>query len=231
MSDFMKGLIDGSELKKLEEEHKKVLEELKEEVDSVEGVHGIVNGVVKQQQERWEPKEWRPEYQMVVTLSLMNFSGAQIAEIMQEKYNYSITVPHVYNILHCDKAKAILAQATNKIVEVTQQTVEAMLEETEKLASKRVLQLLKDDDIYMKNPFAVVDRAVKVLEGRGKLKREGSGFQQNNQANLFFANLPDSVQKRIDRGLDRVALVEELHGPAKDTGNDREGKERSGTDG
>ena len=229
MSDFMKDLINGDAIKKLEEEQKKILDELKEE-----GPTNVAH-ISEAKQERWQPTEWRPEYQLIVTLSLMNFTGEQIVEIMSEKYNYEVSRQHISNILNCDKAKEIRAAATEKVEEVTVRVVDQMLEEAEGIASKRILQVLKDDSLYLKNPFAVFDRAAKVLEGRGKLRREVIDFakNQNNQQNNFnfFANLPETVQKRIDEGMKRIALVEELHGPSKDSGNNRDGEKRSGTDG
>lgn len=228
MSDFMKGLIDGSELSKLEEEQRKALSEINSESNSL-----TVGDITEAKQPKWEPAEWRPEYQMIVTLSLMNFDGAQIVEIMDEKYNYHVSRQHVYNILNSTRGKEIIAGATEKVVQVTEKTVEEMLSKAETLAAQRVVQVLEDDSLFMKNAFAVFDRAAKVLEGRGKLRRDINDFakNQNNQNNFYFANLPEEVQKRIDRGLNRVALVEELHGPSKDSGNNREGEQRSGTDG
>lgn len=242
MSDFMKGLISGEELRKLEEEGEKVVREVmseeKKKTPSVEIEIDTSNALVStdEKNKKWQPTEWRPEYQMVVTLSLMNFSGEQIVEIMGEKYNYSITRQHVYNILNCDKAKEILSKSTQQVAQITEATIESMLAEAEILGGKRILQMLKDDSVYMKHPFLVVDRAIRVLEGRAKLKNQVVDFAKNNsntnnQNNFFFANLPEEVQKRIERGMNRTALVEELHGPTKDARDDRVREERSGTDG
>lgn len=217
MSDYMKKLISGEVLAEtngsLDELQKEALNEVLEES----------NGKV----EKWEPKEWRPEYQVIVTLSLMNFDNVQISEIMESKYNYSITKQHVSNILNSERGREIKKEYLGTVIEKTKQTVEDNLEKMEELAAQRIVEVLERKELVQSDPFALIDRSVKILEGRSKLKRESGHGGTNNQQNNFF-NLPPEIASRIDQGLKKSAIVEELHGPDK---RSNEPEKRSGTDG
>lgn len=222
MSDFMKGLISGEGLK--DEDALKAQETLNEVLNQeIESSGGKLERVT----EKWEPKEWRPEYQVIVTLSSLGLSGDKIAETMWEKYQYEITKQHISNILNCEKGKEARAKLLGNVVAKSELDVEAALEKATTLAANRIVELLNDDVTFKSHPFAVADRAIKVLEGRQKLRRDypanaGAQIHTNN-----FINLPSSIQDRIERGMRNLARVEELHGTESDNGETK----RSGTDG
>jgi hypothetical protein len=194
--------------------------------------HAKVHKEKEPLKEKWQPKEWRPEYQMVVILSTMNYDQKTICEIMAEKYNYEITVMHVSNILNTDKAKEIKAEILSKVEEKTIQTVEQNLEIMEQLAASRLVEMLSNDTLMMSNPFAVADRSLKILEGRQRLRTSMNPDRIGQQQNNFFYTLPPEIQARIDNGLKNISKVEELHGSKYEPEeSESERNQRSGTDG
>jgi hypothetical protein len=230
MSEFMKKLIDGEvELAELNAADEDLVKNSLNEILEESGAKVA----------KWEPKEWRAEYQIIVALSSMGYSNEKVVEISAEKYNYEITKQHVSNILNTEKGKEELAKLTNSVVAKTRKTVEENLELMELLASERLVELLGNDKLNSDSPLAVADRAIKIMEGRGKFRRLFEGTNQaaqNQQQNNFFS-LPQDVLARIEEGSKRSQRVEELHGPAKDTRviTERsigpEESKRSGTDG
>jgi hypothetical protein len=231
MSQFMKDLISGKSVDEVKSAVGNGLaQKLLKEVLSENNESTAVSKV--ESKEKWQPKEWRPEYQLIVVLSTANYSGDDIVEIMAEKYNYSVTKQHVSNILNTDKAKEIKAEILGKVIEKTEKTVEENLELMERLAASRLVELLKNDKLMEDNPFSVADRSIKILEGRAKLKTaaafNGAPHQQQNN----FFNLPPEVLSRINAGLNKVQQVHELHDSKYSQRESGDGEvKRSGTDG
>lgn len=229
MSQFMEDLISG-----------KTVDEVKEQ--AVNGLaKQLLNEVLSENNEstalsstnekaRWEPKEWRPEYQLIVVLSTANYTGDQISEIMESKYNYTVTKQHVSNILNTERAKQIKAEILGKVIEKTEKTVEENLELMERLAASRLVELLKNDSLMEQNPFSVADRSIKILEGRSKLKVAAASSQPQQQQNNFFS-LPPEVLARINSGLNKTQEVQQLHGSKFGSGESGGEVKRSGTDG
>lgn len=227
MSQFMKDLISGKTVAEVEADARNGLaQKLLNEVLS-ENVETSVEVATK---ERWQPKEWRPEYQLIVVLNTANYTGDQIVEIMAEKYNYSVTKQHVSNILNCDRAKELKAEILGKVIERTNKTVEENLELMEQLAASRLVEMLQNNELMEKNPFSVADRSIKILEGRAKLKTATTANPQQQQNNFF--NLPPEVLARINTGLNKVQEVHQLHDSKYNSREPRDGEvKRSGTDG
>lgn len=227
MSQFMKDLISGKTVEEVKADaHNGLARKLLNEVIS----ESSVEVAVAEKKEKWEPKEWRPEYQLIVILSTANYTGDQIVEIMAEKYNYSVTKQHVSNILNTDRAKEIKAEILGRVIEKTQKTVEENLELMEQLAASRLVEMLQRDDLMKDNPFSVADRSIKILEGRSRLKTASDRVPPNNQQNNFF-NLPPEVLARINNGLNKAQQVQELHGNKYGSGESGGEVKRSGTDG
>src|SRR5687768_16658061 len=107
MSEFMKGLIEGKTPEQMAQEV--VNETLNQEIESS-------NNKIEKVTEKWEPQEWRPEYQYVITLSSLGKSAQEIVDWLSEKYEINYTRQHVYNILNCKLGKAQMARMTGNIV-------------------------------------------------------------------------------------------------------------------
>lgn len=138
----------------------------------------------------WKPKAWRVEYERIVAYSVMGWSNKMIAK------EVGYTPVHISNILQLDEAEqlrqVILAKMRERTTEQATSVAER-LEEASRLASKRLVQLLEDDDKFATSPFAMADRALEVLKGSGYMKKpsmdSGAGI---NVERAVILNAPAS---------------------------------------
>lgn len=152
---------------------------------------------------KWDPKEWRPEYDRVVGWSFLGASNVEVAR------KVGLTKEHVSNILTSDKGKEVMKILMAKQRETTEKTIVERLNDVAEKFTKRLEVFVDDDELYTKSPFAVIDRGLRVLEGTRNLKDKSTPdfAQQNN-----FFNIPPELQQTLIAGLEKANKVKELHG-------------------
>lgn len=154
----------------------------------------------------WKPKEWRPEYARVVALSCQGLSNTKIAELT------SYTKQHVSNILNLDEAAEFRKQVVDKIKEKVAEDIPVQMERLQSNVVKRLNQAFEDEKLFENSPFALLDRGLRILEGKGTLNTKSGGvnvnIQNNQQSNVV---LPTEIVGGLLAGLDRANEVQQIH--------------------
>lgn len=147
---------------------------------------------------KWQPKQWKIEYEKIVMMDLMGLKGYEIAE------RIGCTPQHVYNILGTDQAVAIQKSLINRVrkeaLDMTQE-----IKEIQELTVTRLKKCLKDDDIFNESRLGFITRGIDVMKGTGEYLKNAPTNQVNNQ---FI--LPPSIADRFLEGLEKSDKAREL---------------------
>lgn len=158
---------------------------------------------------KWEPKKWRPEYDRIVAYSAMGKPNTWIAETLD------FTPEHVSTILNTPEAVALMMKIQAKLRENIEVNIPDVLSELAGKAVSRLREVLMDDDLFEKSPFAVVDRGLDILKGLNHLKGGGNGANPvggGNTTNIGTVILAPGQKSDIMEGLERIAEVKRIHG-------------------
>lgn len=167
---------------------------------------------------KWEPKEWRPEYQRIVAYSACGIANTEIA------LKLGFTKEHISNILNLPQAKELLAQITLKLA--AQQDINLTTEMTALVTQsfKRVKAVMNDDKLFEQSPFAIIDRGLEIMKGAGLLRGGGNGAPNapiSVGGNMNVFNLPPELAERLVDGLEKSNEARRLHTPRElKTGTD-----------
>ena len=125
---------------------------------------------------KWVPKKWRPEYEIIVSMYASGMSREAICKKFYEFSGTLYTEQHITNICNTPEAQRILTGNIDNIRKRTNDEIQLKLSELQKKAIRRVEQIIESDDHFRDSPFAVVDRAFKVLDmGVGKKETQPVG--------------------------------------------------------
>jgi len=138
---------------------------------------------------RWQPTQWKPEYESVIALHAGGKTNKEIAVIT------GFHEVHISNILNCEQALAIKAN----YVKVIREDTEVNLKVIETKAMKRINEILDNDEIAQAHPLALFDRSLAFLKGTAKLIPDGSSLTQNNTQNVNVFS--DAMGEKILAGL------------------------------
>lgn len=164
------------------------------------------SGAKLKKKERWQPKKWEPLYDSMVALSCTGLSNKAIAD----RFNY--TPQQVCNILTSTQGKLIKTLVSKFIQEELRKSVTEKLAATERRAHDIVAVVLNDNELLAKNPLAMYDRAVKFLEGRGKL--EDPAAKKQNVIERTFV-VPSDIAAKLVEGMHKSNEAIMLHGGAE----------------
>lgn len=160
-------------------------------------------------QAKWKPREWTAFHESIVIRSMLGKSNTEIAT------EIGYTPQHVSNILNSPEA----SMARRRVLEVLRTGVASSIDERlSDLADKAVVrlsQVMNDDELFEKSPFAVVDRGLSILRGVGRLKTQ-SDINAANQTNIksaIFMSPGDAELLRL--GIQKADEAQRLHGPIK----------------
>lgn len=159
--------------------------------------------------EKWKPKRWRPEYEVIVSLSNTGMSHQAVADRFFELSGTRYTVQHISNIVNTPEAKAFSEQCIAKIRGDFQETVSDRIAKAQQRALDRIENVLNNDDIFEASPFAVVDRSLRLLQ-LSKHSTGGEGGQIANTINNNFLLTADAA-KIIREGTDKADEVARLY--------------------
>lgn len=144
------------------------------------------NKVAKLTKPRWNPKEWKPEYERIVLASAIGLSGSQLAE----KFGY--TEPWISQILNSNQAKIILELIVRRTREYSLTTLPERLEKIHIKAFQRIESVINDDDMFERSPLAIFDRSVDLLKRGGVIKNDSpnlpAGTTNNVTNNTLIVN-------------------------------------------
>lgn len=154
---------------------------------------------------RWEPKRWRPEYERIVAFSVCGKSNTWIAEQM------GFTSVHVSNILNLPQAVALAEKLHSRLRENVEANVPQLLSDISTKALERVKAFVNDDNLFSKNPFAVVDRSMRILENTILQKSNNPSSPLNiDRSNVLV--LTPQQQDSVSEGLKKLQEIKEIHG-------------------
>lgn len=158
---------------------------------------------------KWEPKNWRPVHDQIITLYCAGKSNREIA--IEVDYTEAL----VSNIINSSKGKELASH----LMEKTREVYIAKSEKDQTLlavaALKRIEFVLTNDELFCQAPLQVFDRSLRYLEAAGKLT--GNKPDQRTQNNIFIG---DDVAKQLAMGMEKAERVRLLHaGPTTDGNN------------
>lgn len=151
---------------------------------------------------RWEPKKWKPQYEIICGLHANGMSNIEIAD------KAGRTPQQISNILCCEQGKRVIAEITAALHKKNTQTLPEMYAEIAQKTARLTLKLFDNEDVVQKSPFALIDRGLRVSEGAGKLKRGNDGV---NIGNATINALPPALIERMSEALEKAQVVKELH--------------------
>lgn len=162
---------------------------------------------IKLPSKKWVPRTWRPEYEVIVSLSATGMSRESVVQRFFQLTGTLYTTQHISNICNTPEAKLLQKELVQKIRENRTQTVQERLAEIQHKAVDRIESLLNDDARFEASPFAVVDRAFKVLDS-GKPVAGSAGT-----LNVGAAFIMTEEAARIMRdGTDKADEAKRLYG-------------------
>ena len=155
---------------------------------------------------KWVPNEWTPVYEQIVHLDCMGVSQKKIAE------QFKLTNVMVSKICCTPQTKIIRREVLELLAERNQEFQEERFDRVKVQAMERISSVLEDDELFTADPFAVVDRAFKLLEKTGTIgDKKGdiniAGDVTVNRVN----NLTQNALVEIKDGLAKAREAKELH--------------------
>lgn len=148
--------------------------------------------------EKWQPVTWKPEYEIILSLHAQGQTNIAIAELT----NY--TPMQISNILTCEHARLRKTDIVNNIRNNTMERIDKMTE----IATKRMEEVLNNDDLAIASPFAMFDRATAYLKGVNKLASDGNNI--NNSTNNTVIIGDEAIKTMVD-GLEKSNIAADLH--------------------
>lgn len=149
---------------------------------------------------RWAPKKWEVMHQEIVALSVMGMSNIEIAK----RYNYS--AQQICNILNCPQAVLERRKMLTALEKGIEEKLPQRLEQLADKAIQRMAEVMYNDELAGRSPFAMFDRGVTILKGLGKM----DGGEGGNGANKGIT-MSEELGKRLIDGLFAAAKARELH--------------------
>jgi len=117
---------------------------------------------------KWEPKEWHPFYEEIVIKSARGHTNKQLAA------EYGVTPQHIMNITSTQQARKIRSELIANIRDIGMTQAERRMAVAND-AFDKIERYFSDEEEYGKRKGAMVDRAMKMLQGVGELKPDNEG--------------------------------------------------------
>lgn len=155
---------------------------------------------------KWYPKVWKPIYEQIVSLDVMGMPHVMIAE------KFDVTLQHVSKICNTPQAKIIRRRALESLAIRNKEFQEERFERVQVQAMERVCSVMEDDELFLAEPFQVVDRAFKLLQGSGAIsggKEKGDTHIHAN--NITVNKLSQTAVLDLKEGLQKAREAGELH--------------------
>lgn len=162
---------------------------------------------------RWNPKDWRPEYEAMVALcSLGKYTQREVAK------QFGYTEAWLSSIMNSEKGKEVQAELIRNTRDKSVGNVTDRLRDLQEKALQRVEQVMADEKIYQRSPLAIFDRSALFLKNVGVIKDSHAppvvaagpvtNIHQNNNTLVISGKSADDIRE----GLKKADEVRELHG-------------------
>lgn len=146
---------------------------------------------------RYKPVKWEPKFNQIV------FDYLAVPGITHEELGkkYEFSPAHIGNILNSPQAGLIKESLSNNIVSRNQESIPILLATSAKKVVQRVADFMSDDDLYTRNPFAFIDRTLKIGAAIGAIKEDGNGVNNTPSVSNTQINIGDSAIKELAESL------------------------------
>ncbi|HEC66962.1 MAG TPA: hypothetical protein ENI23_16930 [bacterium] len=152
---------------------------------------------------KWIPKEWTPIYEEITTLDCMGMPQKEIAE------KFEMTPVMVSKICCTPQAKIFRRKVLEILAERNKVFQKDRFERTQVRAMERISSFMEDDNLFAADPFAVVDKAFKLLEKTRVLGGGESRGDINIAGNVNMLSQTAIVE--LKDGLAKAREAKELH--------------------
>lgn len=160
---------------------------------------------------KWNPKDWRPEYEAMVALCCLGkYTQRQVAN------QFGYTEAWLSSIMNSDMGKEVQATLIKNTRDQAVGNVAERLKQIQERALSRMETVINDDKIAERSPLAIFDRSALFLKNTGVIKDNhappvapaGSitNIQQNNTL-IVSGKAADDLRD----GLRKANEVKELH--------------------
>jgi hypothetical protein len=144
----------------------------------------------------------------MVAYSVLGWSNVKIANTL------GFTPVHVSNVLNTDEGKDYAKKLHAKLKDNIDVDVPKVLNEAASQAAIRIKSAMFDDELYQRNPFAVIQAGMVLLKGVGNMKDRdvATPTQQTITNNIQVGAIINEGQRSdILDGLQKVAEVKRIH--------------------
>ena len=152
---------------------------------------------------KWIPKTWTPIYEEIVSLDCMGMPQKEIAK----KFNFTAVM--ISKICSTPQAKIFRRMVLETLAKRNKVFQEDRFERSQVRAMERISSLMEDDELMETDPFAVVDRAFKLLEKTKVLGGSESKGDINIAGNVNMLSQTAIVE--LKDGLAKAREAKELH--------------------
>jgi len=149
---------------------------------------------------RWNPKEWKPEYELVVALSCTGLAHTVIAE------RFGYTPIHIGNIVNCEYGKALRQIILNKLRNDVTLATPNIIKDTQARALERIREVLDNDALALNSPLAIFDRSLKWLSTTGAVESDDGKHENDRAGNP--ARVTVNNQTNIALGTDAIRALQ-----------------------
>lgn len=156
--------------------------------------------------QKWQPKTWKPIHEEIVALDCAGAPHAMIAAKVGKSIQY------VSKICNTPQAMIIKRHALKTMIAKNKEIQEERIEQMQAKAMERISDTLENDQLYAAEPFAVVDKAFKLLTQTGVMgSKKDNGNTHIHADNVTVNNLKDSALVEIKDGLAKSRAVREKY--------------------
>jgi len=132
----------------------------------------------------------------MVYLSAVGFGNREIGQRL------GYTKEHVSNVLNLEQADVFREQLLTRMREKALMDIPMTLGKIAEKTVARLHELVHDDERFMRNPFAVIDRGLEIVKGVGHLKHgnahDGGGIVVHGNAMI---GMPIEIMEKLASGL------------------------------
>lgn len=157
---------------------------------------------------RWNPKEWRPEYEAMVALSCTGLPQGVIAK----RFGYSEA--WLSSILNSEMGRAVKNLIIQKSREGVINSIPEKIREIQGLAADRMLSVMRNEKLFTQSPLGIFDRSALLLKNTGLLgtpeeTSKNVHVQSSVVHNTLIINSTDA--ENVREGLKKADEVKRLH--------------------
>ncbi len=156
--------------------------------------------------QKWAPKTWKPIHEEIVALHCAGAPHAMIAAKLNKSEQY------VSRICNTPQAAIIKRHALALMVKNNRDFQEERFSQMAARAMERISDVLEDDQLAKDEPFAVVDKAFKLLSQTGVIgPKKDSGDTHIHAKNVTVNSLKQTAIIELKDGLAKATEVREKY--------------------